>query len=650
LLKDKKMKSDIQTGFNDKKGIFEILRDYFNTDGNILKYFFGYSILLLLVTLLLYVPSLNAQGRILQDELYLQNPNITQPSFRSVIRIFSEVLVPSHFEGFYQPLTMISLMGDIFMGASGQDIGLILVTNLTLHTANVLLIYLLLVVLFKRVHFALFFSLIFTVHPLVVGEVLRVSGRNSLLGAFFGFLAILLYISYMKKKQVGFFLLALLSFALSVLSNPLFLMIPFGFVFLDRWPLGIVNKKNRYERFLVKLPFWILSLFMGLIGISSYYNTVETALYSNSQQFYGFFYNVFFYGYQYILPFQSTAFFPRPDILGLNRLEVWLGASISMAFLIFVVWAYRKAKEVFYGLCIFWVMFMPYIVFGNIHVRVAQLSNLYFSGLGLLFLGMYGVGKLWIKFFQKDASYKKHRTIVWASVGVFLVLGFAFANHREQRYWKDTLTVLHRGLALQGKDHALYFALAKEYERLGQDPMAVDYYKQALALGSKKGTREVGFLLAHLGKEEEAERFLYDALKALPQDSKEALEILSTLGQLERYESLIRYWQGRAQKESNELLAYVQLVDLYMKTKNEEKTLEAVEKALTIDPYQVELLKLGASFQKNRGNFEKARIYAEIGLRMRPDDLFFQDIVIEATNILDRMDRLQNQDMDTWWP
>ena len=147
-------------------------------------------------------------------------------------------------------------------------------TNLLFHTANTLLLFLVLGRMTGALGRSAFVAALFAWHPLHVESVAWVSERKDLLSAFFGFLSIWAYACYAGKSKVQSlksevtadaatrnatrntlhvscftpssilhppasfcYLLALLLFALSLMSKPMLVTLPFVLLLLDYWPL-----------------------------------------------------------------------------------------------------------------------------------------------------------------------------------------------------------------------------------------------------------------------------------------------------------------------------------------------------------------------------------------------------------------------------
>src|SRR5208282_5841738 len=106
-----------------------------------------------------------------------------------------------------------------------------------------------------------FIAALFAWHPLRVESVAWVAERNDVLSPFFGLLALMAYVRYAHGVTSGmrqvtrktsiqprvtwpasrYYWLALLFFALGLMSKPLLVTLPFVFLLLDYWPLRRVT-------------------------------------------------------------------------------------------------------------------------------------------------------------------------------------------------------------------------------------------------------------------------------------------------------------------------------------------------------------------------------------------------------------------------
>ena len=146
----------------------------------------GLIIVVCLAVAAVYRPAISAKALCFDDYRYfVDNPLVRNPSLESAWKFLSEVLRPSTVGGYYQPLTMISLMLDYALVGPTDDISQFHRTSLALHVANTALIIVLLYLLFDRAWIAAAVGLLFGMHPLTVEPIPWIGERKTLLAAFF---------------------------------------------------------------------------------------------------------------------------------------------------------------------------------------------------------------------------------------------------------------------------------------------------------------------------------------------------------------------------------------------------------------------------------------------------------------------------------
>jgi hypothetical protein len=170
--------------------------------------------------------------------------------------------------GLWSPITFLSFMLDCTLFGTGSEESLATAMhaiNVLFHIANTLLVYF---VLSRAVqHGALaengrggagsgaeasagggeirmraaFVAAVFSIHPLRVESVAWVTERKDMLAAFFGLLAMASYLRYLATRaprRWAWYAAMCLLFALSLLSKPMVITLPFLLLLLDAWPLG----------------------------------------------------------------------------------------------------------------------------------------------------------------------------------------------------------------------------------------------------------------------------------------------------------------------------------------------------------------------------------------------------------------------------
>ncbi len=136
----------------------------------------------------------------------------------------------------WMPVTWISYMLDASVfGASPAGFHL---TNLLLHSANVVLLFCLLQRLTKKTWAAVIIAAIFAIHPQRAESVVWIAERKDVLCVFFWLLALLAYARHVENPSRGRFGLVTGIFILAVMSKPMVVSFPLVLLLIDFWPLG----------------------------------------------------------------------------------------------------------------------------------------------------------------------------------------------------------------------------------------------------------------------------------------------------------------------------------------------------------------------------------------------------------------------------
>src|SRR5437867_949205 len=142
-------------------------------------------------------------------------------------------------------------------------------TNILLHAAAAILLFLALWRLTDNIWPSAFVAALFAIHPLRVESVAWVAERKDVLsGAFFS-LTLLAYVRYARSKVFSFsrYTTVLVLFALGLMCKPTLVTMPFVLLLLDYWPLRRTQKSDIrgqksetwLQLVLEKIPLFVLS-------------------------------------------------------------------------------------------------------------------------------------------------------------------------------------------------------------------------------------------------------------------------------------------------------------------------------------------------------------------------------------------------------
>lgn len=190
------------------------------------------AVVLVLITLALYSPVVDNDFINYDDPDYVTanqvvKRGLTVAGVRWAFR--STVL------GNWHPLTWLSHMLDCTLfGVSPTGPHIV---NVLWHSTNVVLLFFLLSRMTGTFWRSALVAALFAWHPLHVESVAWISERKDVLSTCFGLLALLYYHRYVTEGRRFFYWLSLGMFAVSLLSKPMLVTLPFVMLLLDYWPL-----------------------------------------------------------------------------------------------------------------------------------------------------------------------------------------------------------------------------------------------------------------------------------------------------------------------------------------------------------------------------------------------------------------------------
>jgi tetratricopeptide (TPR) repeat protein len=218
---------------------------------------------LALVTLALYSPCLSL--------LFI---NLDDPGYVTECREVAAGLTPAGLRwafttfrcGHWHPLTWLSLQLDreLYGGVGPRGFHL---TNVLLHTASTLLLYLFLCKTTGSPWRSGVACALFAWHPLRVDSVAWVSERKGVLSTFFWMLTLIAYLYYVRRPGVGRYLLVALALVLGLMAKPVALTLPFVLLLLDVWPLRRwQSAPSRRTLLLEKVPLIVLVIAFSVVA------------------------------------------------------------------------------------------------------------------------------------------------------------------------------------------------------------------------------------------------------------------------------------------------------------------------------------------------------------------------------------------------
>ncbi len=370
-------------------------------------------------------------------------------------------------------------------------------TNVLLHAANALLLFLILQWLTGYTARSLIVAALFAVHPLNVESVAWLAERKNVLCMFFLLLSVAAYGWYVRRRGVGRYCAVAVLFALALMAKPMAITLPFGLLLLDYWPLGrFATERGASEAGgslsgrqvgwpwwklgLEKLPLLALSVGSAIVTMIAQ-RAGGAVLTSAARNPVLRFENVVvsYVGYieKTIWPARLAILYPYP-----HHLPLWQ-VLVSAAILIGVtglVLHYRERRYLVFGW--FWYLGTMVPMIGVIQVGNQAMADryAYLPLIGLFVMVVWGAAD-WADASGLLASNAAGKYFVGATVFGAL-LGLATVTHMQLKYWHDDYALWSRALAVTQNNFVAENNFANALIRLGRPDEAIAHFRAAAAI------------------------------------------------------------------------------------------------------------------------------------------------------------------------
>ena len=419
------------------------------------------------------------------------------------------------YAGNWHPLTWMSHMTDVQL--FGMEPGWHHLSSLFIHILTTLL---LLRLMWRATNLpwpSALVAALFALHPLHVESVAWIAERKDVLSALFWVLSCSAYLTYTRRPSVIRYGLVVLCVVLALLSKPMAVTLPFAFLLMDVWPLGRWRSTSespdaRSFGALVreKLPFLVLVVASAVVtfivqrqagAVQSIDAFSITSRLANVPVAYA----------KYVLltlfPFKLAPLYPYPPISWINTtLSLLLMGGISAG-----VWRTRqKMPFLAMGWCWFLGTLVP--VIGLIQVGAQPYADryTYVPAIGLFIMIAWGAYSLAIA----RPAYAR----VVAVAAVVVVIAASVATWRQARYWKDSVTLWERTVAVTTDNYRGHTNLGFALALAGQRTRAIEAYSEAIRINPRYADAHnyFGYLLADMGDHERAATEYQAALALRP--------------------------------------------------------------------------------------------------------------------------------------
>lgn len=570
----------------------------------------------------------------------------------------------------WHPLTWISHMVDcqLFgLNPAGHHL-----MNVLIHTANAVLLFIVLNSMTGAMWRSAFVAALFAWHPLRVESVAWASERKDVLSASFWMLTLLCYARYARgcpvdrrwkigdressqstvhspQSKWAFYALALFFFACGLMSKPMVVTLPFVLLLLDFWPLGRWGKGTRetqgtqaLQRFngstvqcLVceKIPFFALALAASIVtylvqkhGGAVVANDALSVRVANA-----------FWAYErYIAktfwPSHLSIVYPyvRHGLAGVAIGSAFLLAVCSIAFVVLS----RRWPYLFTGW--FWFLGTLAPVIGFVEIGPASMADryTYLPDIGLFILVTWAV-----------ADFLQRRKMVRIAIAIVILQACMVLTALQIIYWRNSITLFRHALAVTTENAVASACLGQALHETGDDMDALKYCRDAVKIDPNypAGHFFLGEVLWKLGAAREAWDQLQTAADTAPDRPDFQYNLGKFLLEHGRTEKALARFDAALKIEPEFAEAYNALGKAYLKQGALQKAVDELSQAARLDPGNAQFhYDLGTVFLQGSQPAQSIAEFRE-AIRLQPDfALAHENLAVALADLGRTSDAIEN--------
>jgi tetratricopeptide (TPR) repeat protein len=530
----------------------------------------------------------------------------------------------------YHPLTMLSLMADYqFHGLRAGGYHL---TNVILHTASVILLFLILRQMTGAPWRSAFVAAVFAIHPLRVESVAWVAERKDVLGGFFFMLTLAAYVYYVRKSNsLARYLMVVVAFAFALLSKPTVVTLPFVLLLLDYWPLRRFAEESsgqnrKYSRFfsrviLEKIPLLALAAAACVITVLSAGKAVASlANVSALTRFGNALVSYMIYLRQMIWPEGLAVFYPQPE----NGYPAWETAlSFILLALVSTGVLFYRQKRPWLLVGWFWYLGMLMPMIGLVQVGAFAHAD------RMTYLPLLGIclALTWLV-----AEWRINRAAIGVLMGSVLAALMVCA-WQQIDYWPDSVTLWTHTLRCTADNYLARGHLGLALAEKGKLDEAITQYKEALRIkpDEPESYNNLGNALLQKGRADDAIHQFQQALRFKPGEAEMHYNLGNAFLQKGSAEDAIIQYEETLQIKPDYAAAHVNLSNALLQKGRVDEAISHYEQALQLQPgFAVAHHNLGLALCR-KGRADEAIVQYQQALQISPN---YVDAHVDLGNVL----------------
>jgi len=533
------------------------------------------------------------------------------------------------------PVTWLSHMLDVQL--FGMNAGAHHLVSLIIHIASAVLLLLALTWMTGAPGRSAFVASLFALHPLHVESVAWVAERKDVLSTFFFMLTLCAYAQYARKPGGLRYSAVVAFFAIGLMCKPMLVTLPFLLLLLDFWPLKRVGRDSTASLIKEKLPLFALVIVSSVVtflvqraggavgGLDSY---PLPARVGNAVTAYA--------GYirMMLWPAGLASFYPYPESLSPGLVAVSI-AIIALA----TFGAIRTARSYPYIL-VGWLWYLGTLVpvIGLVQVGNQALADryTYIPLIGLFIIASWGAFDL--------AEKRRVPRPALPALAVIALAALTVIAQRQVSYWRDSISLWTRALAVTSENHVAHNNLGRELVEKGNIDEAIAHYNAALKIKPAYATARtnLGVALAKRGKTDEAIASYMQALRLKPNFAEAHVDLGAALASQGKLSEAIDHYKTAIALNPNLPDARANLGLALANAGRIDDAIVEYKNALLLKPGFVEVQNNLGFALASQGKLDEAIPHFNEALRLKPDFVLARvNLAMTLTNAGRKADALR---------
>jgi tetratricopeptide (TPR) repeat protein len=520
--------------------------------------------------------------------------------------------------GFWHPLTWLSHMLDCEL--FGLNSGAQHYVNVLFHTANTILLLLLLYRLTGALWPSAFVAALFAWHPLHVESVAWLAERKDVLSTFFGLLVLLAYTRYAQAQRLKppsknpggatarpdqvhgvsrgalYFWLAVICFVPGLMAKPMLVTLPFVMLLLDFWPLrripqlSISSFPAGMRLLFEKWPFLLFSGIASVVAVFAERNTGMTVSLEQVPlplRLGSALVSYIRYLGKTVWPAKLSVMYPLPPQVPWGEVTA---AAICLAAITWFAWRLRGRYPY---LLMGWLWFLGTLVpvIGLVQLNVQSPGDHY------TYLPLVGIFVA-VAFGLKDLIGYLRIQIIPVAVIAALVLGACLTVTEHQlSYWRDDETLFRHAVAVTEDNAGTRLNLGLALAADGRLTEAQEQFQEAALISPDNAAAHIflGKSLAETGNTSEALVECEKARSVLNLSSQQPMlhyELGLVLVQLRQFDEAMEQYHQAARFASDHPDLYYEMGKLLLLQGRADDSVNQLRESLRLDPFNVPALGL----------------------------------------------------------